>query len=125
MPALEPIRLIHVVADPAALDAAPWVDDEVVLRIAADEALVGGGSAAVVDDPDAIVVDEVGFSAATLDDGALAQLLGHVEFQLPPERPALVQGKIAGVPAKLHVGEPTLLVVQTAYADELRSLLGW
>jgi hypothetical protein len=36
-----------------------------------------------------------------------------------------MQGKIAGVPAKLRLGDPTLLVVQTAYADELTRRLGW
>ena len=29
------------------------------------------------------------------------------------------------VPARIVLGEPTLLVVQAAYANELRSRLGW
>jgi hypothetical protein len=44
-----------------------------------------------------------------------------------PSGPALLQGKIAGVPVKLGLpGDGGgILVVQTAYADELTRRLGW
>ena len=49
-------------------------------------------------------------------------MLAHVEFRLPAERPALAQGKVAGVPAKLLLDDDSaLLVVQTAYAADLEA----
>jgi hypothetical protein len=38
---------------------------------------------------------------------------------LPEETGVLAQGKIAGVPAKVLIGEPPLLVTNAAYAEEL------
>ncbi len=125
MPALEPVEAWRVVASPAALDGAHWEGDDVdVLRIAPDEALVLGASGGHVDDPDAIMEPEAGYSVALLDRD-LAGIDAHTECPIPTTRGSLVQGKVAGVPAKLRIGDPTLLVVQTAYADELRARLGW
>ena len=126
MPALEPVEGLRVVANAGALDAARWSGDDVdVLRIAPDEALAIGATGVEVDDPDAIVEPEVGFSAALLGRDELAAIAAHVEWPLPGDVGTLAQGKIAGVPAKLLVGDPCLLVVQTAYADELTRRLGW
>jgi hypothetical protein len=70
----------------------------------------------------AIVEPEPGFSAARLDRAGLESVLAHVEFRLPAERPALAQGKVAGVPAKLLLDDDSaLLVVQTAYAADLEA----
>jgi len=125
VPALEPAAGLRVVARPDALDAARWTGDDIdVLRVAPDEALALGATAVEVDDPDAIVETDSGFSVALL--GSEDLLLGaHTDWPIPEEPGTLAQGKIAGVPAKLLVGEPTLLVTQTAYADELRSRLRW
>jgi hypothetical protein len=126
VPALEPVEAVRVVADPAALDHARWEGDVVdVLRIAPDEALGLGATGATIDgDPDAIVEPEVGYSVALL--GPEFVLLGaHAEWPIPETPGTLAQGKIAGVPAKLLIGEPTLLVVQTAYVDDLERRLGW
>ncbi len=126
MPALEPVDGLRVVARPDALDAARWTGDDVdVIRFAPDEALGLGATGVDVDDPDAIVEPDAGFSVALLDAGELASLADHADWAMPSSAGALAQGKIAGVPAKLLVGDPTLLVTQTAYADELRSRLGW
>ena len=128
MPALEPIVGIRVVATPAALDGARWAGDDVeVLRIASDEALGLGATSVEVDDPDGIVEPEAGYSVLLLDREELGALAAHSDWSIPvlKIRPDLAQGKIAGVPAKLLVGDPTLLVVQTAYADELARRLGW
>jgi len=126
VPALEPVEGRRVVATPAALDGARWVGNDVdVLRIAPDEALGIGATDVEVDDPDAIVEPEAGFSVALLDVDDWYGVVDHIEWPTPDEGGALAQGKIAGVPAKLRLGEPTLLVVQTAYADELRRRLGW
>jgi hypothetical protein len=129
VPALEPVEAVRVVASPAALDAARWEGNDVdVLRIAPDEALgLGATGATVAADPDAIVEPEAGFSVALLDRDELAALAAHTEWPLPVDGPAgtLAQGKIAGVPAKLVVGDPSLLVTQTAYVDDLERRLGW
>ncbi len=125
---LEAASGLRVVADPAALDGASWSGDApiTVLRVAPDEAFAIGATAVEVDDAHAIVEPEAGFSIAALDDAALASVLAHVEFRLPDDRPALVQGKVAGVPAKflLRGGSvPALLVVQTAYVADLEARL--
>ena len=126
MPALEPVDAWRVVAAPAALDAVRWIGDEVdVVRIAPDEALGIGATGVDVGDPDAIVEPETGFSVALLALSDLQTLVAHTEWSLPGNAGRTAQGKIAGVPAKLIVGDPNLLVVQTAYADELRRRLGW
>ena len=129
MPALEPVPGVRVVAAPEALDDARWEGDDVdVLRIAPDEALgLGATGATVAADPDAIVEPEAGFSVALLDRDELAALAAHIEWPLLVDGPAgtLAQGKIAGVPAKLVVGDPSLLVTQTAYVDDLERRLGW
>ena len=126
MPALEPIGGFRVVASPDALDGARWTGDAAsILRIAPDEALGLGVTHVAVDDPDAIVEPESGFVVAYLDAHEQPALAAHVDWALPIEPGALGQGKIAGVPARLLVGTPSLLVIQAAYADELRSRLGW
>jgi hypothetical protein len=128
VPALEPVAGVRVIAAPTAIDAARWHGDDVdVVRIASDEALGIGATAVDVDDPDAIVEPEAGYSAALLAREELAALAAHTDWFIPvlQVRPDLAQGKIAGVPAKLLVGDPTLLVVQTGYVDELERRLGW
>jgi hypothetical protein len=121
VPALEPVKGIRVVATPEALDAARWSGDDVdVIRIAPDEAFAIRATAAEIPgDPHAIVEPEEGFSVASLAADEAAELAAHVDWALPTEPGTLAQGKLAGVPAKLLIGEPTLLIVQTAYADEL------
>jgi hypothetical protein len=126
VPALEPVAGVRVVANPIALDGARWSgEDADVLRIAPDEALGLGASGVDVEDADAIVEPEAGFSVALLGIEDLHGIAEHTDWPLPADAGALAQGKIAGVPAKLLSGEPALLVVQTAYADELRRRLGW
>jgi hypothetical protein len=125
--ALEPLTGLRIVANATALDAArSRGDGEVtVLRIAPDEVLAIGADEVDLDDEHAIVEPEPGFSGARLDSADLQLVLAHVEFQLPVGRPVLVQGKVAGVPVKLLLGEDggALLVVQTAYAADLEARL--
>ena len=126
MLALEPLAGLRVVAQPGALDAATWEGDApiAVLRVAPDEALAIGAAGVEVADEHAIVEPEPGFSAARLDSAGLEKVLAHVEFRLPADRPALAQGKVAGVPAKLLLDEDgALLVVQTAYVADLEARL--
>ena len=124
MPELERLHGLRVVAEPAALDAAHWSGDGVtVLRFAPDEAFGIGARSVEVDDADAIVEQEAGFSGAWVD---LAVVTPHIEWSLPTDRPALAQGAIAGVPAKLWLPADdytAFLVVAAAYADELSERL--
>ena len=124
MPAFETIHVLRVVADPAALDGARWIDDQGILRTAPDEILAISASAVLVDDLDPIVVDDLGFVGAWLDP---AEVEPHIEWSLPTDRPALTQGSIAGVPAKLWLPAEgdALLLTAAAYAHELASRLGW
>lgn len=125
MPVLEAVPGGRVVADPAALDAATWKGDPLVLRFAPDEAFAIGASGMTLDDPDAILEPETGFVGAWLTTEELLRLVvPHVEWPLPAERPALVQGAIAGVPAKLWLEDDrALLLTLAAYRHELEGRL--
>ena len=127
MPALERprgLRGLHVVADPAALDAARWSGDDVtILRLAPDEAFAIGATDATIDDEHAIVEEESGFVGGWVD---LVDVSPHIEWPIPMDRPVLAQGSIAGVPAKLWLPADDgtgFLVVAAAYADELHERL--
>ena len=126
MPALERLHGLRVVADPAALDAARWQGDDVtVLRLAPDDAFAINAGAVEVDDEHAIVEPEAGFAGAWLSLDAIAH---HVDWSIPSERPALAQGAVAQVPARIWIpggADPdrALLITAAAYADELASRL--
>ena len=130
MLALEPLHGLRVVADPAALDRVSWRGDldVTVLRLAPDEALAIGARSVEIDDAHAIVEEEAGFVGVWLTAEEFeASVLPHIEWPLPAddERPAVAQGAIAGVPAKLWLRTTggALLVTQAAYADELAGRL--
>jgi hypothetical protein len=106
------------VAAPAVLDGIA-TDGGITLRLAVDEALVLGGGA-VVDDEAALVEDEAGFVGWWLTPDELTEVAHHLEWTIPAERPALAQGLVAGVPARLWLTEErSLLLVSGAYAHEL------
>jgi hypothetical protein len=139
VPALERLRGWRVVASPTAIDRAVWRGpDVIVLRFAPDEAFGIGALGVHLDDPDAIAVPELGFVGARLDDVGLAGVVAHVDWMPPRERPALAQGKVAGVPAKIWYetgtaagtpgggdSEVALLITQAAYANDIAERLGW
>jgi hypothetical protein len=117
---------LRVVAGADAIDRAVWAGESVtVLRIAPDEALGISATAVEVDDPDAIVEPDTGFAAVRLDQLDLARVAAHTDWGLPDQPGVLGQGKVAGVPVKILAGDPAVLVVQTAYADDLADRLGW
>lgn len=129
MPALEPLYGLRVVADPAALDAARWVtatDGEpvIVLRFAPDEAFAIGATSVTLKDPDAIVEDERGYVGAWCPFDAI---WAQTEWAPPTERPAIAQGSVAGVPAKVWLPDDgdALVVVTAAHAAGLVERLGW
>jgi hypothetical protein len=124
VPALERLRGLRAVADPDALDAATWHGDGpvTVLRLAPDDAFAIGATGVDVEDEDAIIESEPGFAGAWMAIDAVAH---HIEWPLPTERPALAQGAVANVPARVWLpghGD-VLLVTAAAYADELASRL--
>jgi len=133
--ALETIVATRIVATPAAIDAlaakvrAPGADPPVaVLRLADDDALVLGvpdATSVTIDDPHAIVVAETGFSGVWFAADALDAIVRpFIEWSVPTARPALAQGLIAGVPAKLWLtADRVLLFCPTAPAHDLHERL--
>ena len=124
MPALDRLHGLRVVADPAALDAARW-HGATTSRSSASPPTTPSPSAPTgvdVDDEHAIVESEPGFAGAWLPVDAVAH---HVEWSLPTERPALAQGAVAQVPARVWLPDDgdALLITAAAYADELASRL--
>ena len=120
-----PERLMgqRVVAEPSAIDAlvASLPSRVTVLRFAPDEAFIVGAGSTRVDDPHAIIEDEVGFVAMAVDREVLAR---HVEWALPAAG-EVAQGSIAGVPAKLAwlPNGQAWVVTHAAYAAELAERL--
>ncbi|CAB4885455.1 unannotated protein [freshwater metagenome] len=125
MPALETLHGLRVVASPAVLDTALWPDNATVLRLAPDDVFAIGATAeqaahATAADPDAIIADESGFVGCWLDAGQLETVATHIEWHLPTQRPALAQGYVAGVPAKLWLDtDRALLLCASPYAADL------
>ena len=123
----------RVVADPVALDGATWHGDghEIVLRLAPDDAFGIGAQGVDVDDEQALVVRETGFVGRSFAAHEFERdVLPHIEWSLPIGRPALAQGAVAGVPAKVWLGAEAgpgvgsvLLITWAAYAHELAQRL--
>jgi hypothetical protein len=128
VPELKTVRGLRVVADPAAIDGATWTTDfdtpAPVHRFAPDEAFSPGSTSVVIDDEHAIVVEEHGLVTTWC---RLADILPHIDWTLPLDRPTFAQGAIAGVPAKLWLLDDTYLFLYAseAYARELAARLGW
>jgi hypothetical protein len=124
VPVLERLHGLRVVADPAALDSATWRGpaDVTVLRLAPDDAFAIGATDVDVDDEHAIIEAESGFAGAWLPVDAVAH---RVEWSIPAERPALAQGSVANVPARVWLPDDgnALIITAAAYADELASRL--
>jgi hypothetical protein len=111
------------VADPRAIDV---LDAAIVLRVAPDDLLVLDDSQPAVADPHGIVVAERGFVSWELEPGEVDALAHrHIEWALPRSRPAVAQGLVAQVPAKLWLREDgtALLLCSAALGAELRERL--
>lgn len=126
MRAPEPLTAVRVVADPRALDGLAWPDGAATLRLAPDDVLIIGDARADVGEEHAIVEDETGLVGWWLTiDELTDRVLPHVEWPLPAARPTVVQGLVAGVPAKIWLAEDrALLLCAAAYAHELVERLG-
>lgn len=116
MLALNRLSATRVVATPEALNAAQWPDGSLALRIAQDEVLVlPQVEEPSVNDAHAIVVKDSGFAGAWLSKAEAEALLERTcDWELPKARPALAQGAIAGIPAKVWLEEERVLIVVPA-----------
>jgi len=131
--ALETVRGTRIVASPSTLDSITWPAGAIALRFAPDDVFVIGGESISVSGDNVIVAVEAGYSGAWLTADELTDVVAHVDWQLPDERPALAQGFVASVPAKLYLtGTATssdggdrvaLLMTNTPYAHELQERL--
>jgi hypothetical protein len=83
--------------------------------------MIGATEPKVIGDLHAIVTPEHGFSGIDLSAAKVAAIAErHIEWQLPTA-PAMAQGQIAGVPAKLLINDDgsALLLVACAASREL------
>ena len=80
---------------------------------------------AAIDDPHAIVERETGFSCVWLDHvTAIDVLERECGWELPQERPAFVQGIVAGLPVKLWFErDRVLFIVASPFAVDLAERL--
>jgi hypothetical protein len=120
----EALPALRVVAASEALDQFTLSGEHPMLRLAPDELLLIGAASVQVTGEN-LVVDETGFVGWWLTPEELReQVVPHVDWPLPTARPALAQGLIAGVPAKLWLAEDrALLLCAAAYAHELQERL--
>lgn len=119
-PRLRRLEATRVSATPGALDALverpPWPDTALAFRTAPDELLVTATpDFGVAGDPHAIVERETAFSYVWLD-GTTAELFldRECEWRRPDGRPALAQGEVAGIPAKLWFEAGRTLILTPA-----------
>jgi hypothetical protein len=122
----------RVVATPAAIDSARFVDDDdvdptlawpMVFRFAPDEAFALCDRVEI-DDPDAIVEWDMGFVTVLFEPDEVARLAEHTEWAIADDD-AIQQGAVAGVPARLHRrADGVTLLVARAYRHELFERLG-
>jgi hypothetical protein len=121
---------LRVVATPEALDRATWYDEgpgpddfePLVLRLAPDDAYAIGATAVDLDDDHAIIESEAGYLALMFPADEFADsVVPHLEWPPPLDRPAFVQGAIAGVPTKLYIDSTgaAIVLVLDSYADDL------
>ena len=127
MLALKTFAGVRVIAAPRALDNAAWHPESIAIRISADDLFViaesvgsPGAMALLAADPDAIIEAETGFVGSWLNGAQMSTIATHIEWHLPTQRPALAQGFIAGVPAKLWLtNSAALLLCGVANAHDL------
>ena len=122
---LDRIPATRIVATPAALDSTIWPANALALRLAADEVLLLSTSAPTLNDSYAIIEPDAGFAGVWLPmDEAQAIFAHHCEWAMPSARPALAQGAIAGIAAKVWVeAERVLILVPAPFVAEFEERL--
>ncbi len=113
MLALNRLDTTRIIATPAALDAAAYTKDAVVIRIAPDEALVIPAQPDLtVADEHAIVLQDSAWSGVWVSPEKAADILErHCEWEAPAALPAQAQGAVAGIPTKFYFDTDRVLVV--------------
>lgn len=121
MPDFEILRGYRVASSASDIDAVASATSGVALRFAPDDLFVVGDEVPVTAAPFAIVEEEVGFVGMWLTSQQFAaQVAPHIDWLVPVDRPALAQGLVAGVPAKVWLTDDrVLLITNGAYAHEL------
>lgn len=117
----EVVAAVRVSAAPDHLDGAGWPADATVLRVAADEVLLLDALDATAPEPDAIVFPDMGWVRFVAPAAVGEEVMARCATWPPPtaDSPALGQGMVAGIPAKLVVGVGEWwFVVQAVVADE-------
>ena len=126
MLAPERLSATRIAATAAALDAARWPADAIVLRVAADEAIVLADGVIDVDDPHAIIEPDTGLVGAWMSrDDAARALDRHCAWDWRRHDGGLAQGAVAGVPVALWFGggDRVLWIVPAPFAAELEARL--
>ena len=119
-PRLRRLEATRVSATPGALDALVadplWPATALAFRTAPDELLVTATpDFEVAGDPHAIVERETAFSYVWLDGTTAERFLDReCEWRRPSARPALAQGEVAGIPAKLWFETGRTLILTPA-----------
>lgn len=111
------VAAIRVVSTADALDRASWPADATVLRTASDEALLVDVLDTDPPEPHAIVFPDTGWVRFVLTP-AEGQVVMARSASWPPPTAGLGQGMVAGIPAKVVVGDPWWLLVPAALAEE-------
>lgn len=120
---------MRVVATPDSLDTLTSNTNGLILRIAADEALLLEPDHPALDDPYAIVEKDTGWWGVRVETPTMLEfLVSSASWELPPIRPVFVQGMVAGIAAKILVEDDrSLLLVPHAFAADMTERLpeGW
>lgn len=137
MPVFEPVTARRVVATPTALDSIPTEPGRTCLRLAPDEMLIISDAGPIDSNPagatttgatqtvdqHAIDVDDASWSGAWVETDVVLDFLSWATtWPLAVERPLLLQGMAAGVPAKVWLPPdgPSLVLVPTPLAHDLQ-----
>jgi hypothetical protein len=123
VPELKRLTATRIVATPPALDEIIVPANTVAMRFAPDELFLTPATPDLaVADAYAIVIEEGGYAGISLAAAAAKAFLERsCEWAIPTERPVFVQGKIAGIPAKVYLEENAVLfIVPAAYAHDFQ-----
>jgi hypothetical protein len=110
------------VADPASLDEL----EGTALRFAPDDVLVLAEAEVAVNDRHAMVERDTGWvSLPMTEQRALDLIASHASWEVPRDRPALVQGMVAGLPVKVYLdANQSMFIIAAPFGHELEERLG-
>lgn len=111
---LEPLTLTRIVSTAVALDHVigtdAFAEGTLVFRTAADELLLTPPQHVELIDEYAIVVEDTGWCGVWIDEADAADFLrNNCTWEVPVERPAFAQGRVADAPVKLWLEHDRVL----------------